>query len=247
MDKLRFILLFAVVLLAGSAAAYDFESGGLYYNILDADAKTVEVTSGGDGVTYSATVDVPRSVAFDGITYMVKGIGENTFNNHYEIHALSIADGIETIADRAVASCPNLSELRLPSTLKSIGVRAFDYTHIKNPVLPEGLESIGNYAFSSCYNLTKVTLPSTLTSFGGNIFNNSRLSVVISYIQEPSAIGDNVFYTGNDNHLTLYVPSGTKSAYESKAGWNNFTKIYEGEPLEVNINGINYRYFDDSN
>ena len=247
MDKLRFILLFVVVLLAGTAAAYDFESGGLYYNILDADAKTVEVTSGGDGVTYSVTVDVPRSVAFDGITYMVKGIGENAFNNHYEIHALSIADGIETIADRAVASCPNLSELRLPSTLKSIGVRAFDYTHIKNPVLPEGLESIGNYAFSSCYNLTKVTLPSTLTSFGGNIFNNSRLSVVISYIQEPSAIGDNVFYTGNDNHLTLYVPSGTKSAYESKAGWNNFTKIYEGEPLEVNINGINYRYFDDSN
>ena len=44
MDKLRFILLFAVVLLAGTAAAYDFESGGLYYNILDADAKTVELT-----------------------------------------------------------------------------------------------------------------------------------------------------------------------------------------------------------
>lgn len=247
MDKLRFILLFAVVLLAGNAAAYDFESGGLYYNILDADAKTVEVTSGGDGVTYSATVVIPRSVAFDGITYMVKGIGENAFNNHYEIHSLSIADGIETIAYRAVASCPNLSELLLPSTLKSIGVSAFNYTHIKNPVLPEGLESIGNNAFSSCYNLTKVTLPSTLTSLGSNIFGGSRLSAVVSHIQEPSAIGNDVFNTGNDNHLTLYVPSGTKSAYGSKAGWNIFNKIYEGEPLEVNVNGINYRYFDDSN
>ena len=48
MDKLRFILLFVVVLLAGNAAAYDFESGGLYYNILDADAKTVEVTLEGE-------------------------------------------------------------------------------------------------------------------------------------------------------------------------------------------------------
>lgn len=247
MDKLRFILLFAVVLLAGSAAAYDFESGGLYYNILDAEAKTVEVTSGGDGVTYSAAVVVPRSVSFGGITYMVKGIGENAFDNHYEIHSLSIADGIETIAYRAVASCPNLSELLLPSTLKSIGVSAFNYTHIKNPVLPEGLESIGNNAFSSCYNLTKVTLPSTLTSLGSNIFGGSRLSAVVSHIQEPSAIGNDVFNTGNDNHLTLYVPSGTKSAYESKAGWNIFNKIYEGEPLEVNVNGINYRYFDDSN
>jgi len=247
MDKLRFILLFVVVLLAGNAAAYDFESGGLYYNILDAEAKTVEVTSGGDGVTYSAAVVVPRSVSFGGITYMVKGIGENAFDNHYEIHSLSIADGIETIAYRAVASCANLSELLLPSTLKSIGVSAFNYTHIKNPVLPEGLESIGNNAFSSCYNLTKVTLPSTLTSLGNNIFGGSRLSAVVSHIQEPSAIGNDVFNTGNDNHLTLYVPSGTKSAYESKAGWNIFNKIYEGEPLEVNVNGINYRYFDDSN
>ena len=38
MNKLRFILLFAVVLLAQNrAAAYDFESGGIYYNIIDAE------------------------------------------------------------------------------------------------------------------------------------------------------------------------------------------------------------------
>ena len=78
MDKLRFILLFAVMLVAGSATAYDFESGGLYYNILDKDAKTVEVTlSAGINenntwetvADYSGKIVVPATVT-NGVTYL---------------------------------------------------------------------------------------------------------------------------------------------------------------------------------
>ena len=75
MNRLRFIFISVVVLLtSGRAAAYDFESGGLYYNILDADAKTVEVTLEGEKngwdtqSSYTGSVVIPATVRNGGVT-----------------------------------------------------------------------------------------------------------------------------------------------------------------------------------
>ena len=123
MDKLRFILLFAVVLLAGSAAAYDFESGGLYYNILDAEAKTVEVTLEGekDGwdtkSSYSGDIVIPSTVRNGNETYSVKKIGQYAFCRS-EITSLTIQNGVETIDDCAFLYSSQLVDVSLPSSLR---------------------------------------------------------------------------------------------------------------------------------
>ena len=85
MNRLRFIFISVVALLSvGHAAAYDFESGGLYYNILDAEAKTVEVTNNDvpqwESVTaYSGDIVIPGTVSNNGTTYSVKQIGSFSF------------------------------------------------------------------------------------------------------------------------------------------------------------------------
>ena len=65
-----------------------------------------------------------------------------------------------------------------------------------------------------------------MTSIGaGAFFNCSGLSSVISEIVKPFDINVNTF--SDYSKPTLIVPSGTKSAYQSTAGWNKFTKIEE--------------------
>lgn len=260
MDKLRFILLFAVVLLAGNAAAYDFESGGLYYNILDADAKTVEVTLEGekDGwdtkSSYSGDIVIPSTVTNGNETYSVKKIGQYAFCRS-EIISLTIQNGIETIDECAFLYSSQLVDVSLPSSLTSIGNSAFfNCYQITELVIPEGVSTIGNQAFCYCGNMKTLQLPSTLTEIGDRAFGCcGSLTKVISRITTPFAIEKTTFSSTENwedgvNNATpsaanLYVPQGTKSSYMTYEGWTRFAGIYEGEPQEITLSdGLIYSY-----
>ena len=146
MKKLRFILISIVVLLtSGRAAAYDFESGGLYYNILDADAKTVEVTLQGekDGwqtqSTYFGEITIPATVTNGVDTYTVKSIGQYAFCRS-DITSLKVEEGVETIVNEAFLSCYSLTSVSLPSSLRTIGVSSFfNCYQLAEIVIPEGV------------------------------------------------------------------------------------------------------------
>ena len=62
-------------------SAYDFESGGVYYNITSKTDMTAAVTYfNKTGNTYSGVVSIPASVVYDGNTYTVTAIGEEAFS-----------------------------------------------------------------------------------------------------------------------------------------------------------------------
>ena len=125
---------------------------------------------------------------------------------------------------------------------------------LKKVIMPEGLLFIGNQAFQYCYGLREIHLPSTLKAIGDYAFANCNdLNTVVSFMSEPCPVNMNVFvcewYSGDDESwhkeftsATLYVPIGTKPNYESAAGWNEFSKIYQGELKETTIEGITYFY-----
>jgi len=260
MDKLRFILLFVVVLLAGNAAAYDFESGGLFYNILDADAKTVELTCQNytDWNTqsdYTGDIVVPAVVTSGDVTYNVVKIGHHAFKKS-GITTLSISEGVEIIDQDICEGCYQLTEISLPSTLKSIGYAAFwNCSGLTSLNLPEGLTTLENDVFRYCRGVKTLILPSTLTSIGERTFlNMSGLVSVISNITVPFAINENVFAISEWNSetqtdiyypssATLYVPVGTKALYQASEGWTMLSGIYEGEPQEITLSdGLIYSY-----
>ena len=261
MDKLRFILLFAVVLLAGNVAAYDFESDGFYYNIIDKDAKTVEVTCQENleyntRSSYTGDVVIPSTVNYEGVTYKVTKIGRFAFY-YSDLTSLVIPEGVEEVADNGCDQCYRLASIKYPSTLKKIGQSAFCSCNAgPDIILPEGLESIGNYAFSWS-NSNKLVLPSTLKSIGERAFTHLISSAtIISYITEPFEINKNVFaYEWNEENgvetmsfssAMLFVPDGSLSKYQSHEGWSTFANIWEGEPKETVVEGLRYLYTDKS-
>ena len=139
--------------------------------------------------------------------------------------------------------------LTLPSTVehqgktyavKFVGDGAFaGNTVFTDIIIPEGVTYLASSAFwFNC--LQRVSIPSTIRGFGhqvfsGNSLGNSLLESVYCHIQEPFPIEETLFSTnaGSFTTATLYVPVGTKSAYEATAGWNLFTKIVEMTPYDV--------------
>ena len=130
-------------------------------------------------------------------------------------------------------------EIVIPSTITVDGVT---YT----------VNRIEGNAFSGSY-ITRIELPASLTSIGDYAFNGcENLVSVVSHIRDPFAVTKYTFSYRIEfiddteritpSYATLYVPEGTLATYQSAAGWDMFSTIYEGEPQTVTIDGINYLY-----
>jgi len=106
----------------------------------------------------------------------------------------------------------------VPSSVTKICDGAFRISKLSYLTLPARLTSIGSYAISYCPNLVSV---------------NSLA------ITPPSIYSDSFYSTVNNNGITLTVPKGCKSAYQSADYWKNFTTINEMY-YSFKVNGIYY-------
>lgn len=133
--------------------AYDFETGGVYYD--RTSQATVSVTAGDQ--PYEGYFTLPDEVAYGGDTYQVTGIADNAFRECSSLVGVVLPKGLKTIGDSAFFCCRMLAAMQLP----------------------EGLESIGKAAFYGCSTMYSVNVPSTVTTIGSEAFLRcTRLSAI---------------------------------------------------------------------
>ena len=80
----KILLTFCLLAATIAATAADFQSGDLYYNILDEDAATVEVCappSGSYNLSSASGYSFPETVTYNGKTYTVTTVGVGAFKN----------------------------------------------------------------------------------------------------------------------------------------------------------------------
>ncbi len=94
-------------------------------------------------------------------------------------------------------------------------------SNLSSVVLPENLTTIPEGLFSYCYSLTEIIIPGSVTSIGMFAFYNTPLTAVVSNMENPPSISENVF-TCYDT-ATLYVPAGSVEAYQNAPVWKKFT------------------------
>ncbi|MBQ4211151.1 MAG: leucine-rich repeat protein, partial [Prevotella sp.] len=131
-----------------------------------------------------------------------------------------IPEGVKIIGDEAMAGWYYFSSaLSIPESVISIGYEAFRELRISSVTIPKSVKEIKGRAFSCCDFLNSVT---------------------VNWIH-PIDIDDDVFMSWSYNQIyedcTLYVPRGTKAAYQAAKGWKNFLKIEEVGKLVGDVNG----------
>ncbi len=84
----------------------------------------------------------------------------------YDFTAVEIGEGITSVEEEAFLYAENLQSVKLSSTVKTIGERAFYNCFALSEVDFAGVESIGTMAFYGCNNLSSVFVPETVTEIG---------------------------------------------------------------------------------
>ena len=199
------MLLASAIATSLSAAAYDFEWAGIYYNITGDN--TVEVTrSDNYNNTYSGSVSIPETFTANG-EYFVTKIGENAFAGS-AVTSVSMPEGITSIGQYAFSGCQNLESVTLPESLTTLGSEAFYHCDLNALTLPESLETIEYYAFGGNRSLKSVNIPAKVKTIGGQAFYDCGLTELV-IPEGVQTIDGSAFYGNSLQNLTL--PSTIKS------------------------------------
>jgi BspA type Leucine rich repeat region (6 copies)/Carboxypeptidase regulatory-like domain/REJ domain/Secretion system C-terminal sorting domain len=191
------------------------------------------------------SVSIPSSVTF---------LGDGAFCDCNSLTSVSIPSSITSISNNTFLRCKNLASITIPSSVTSIGIWAFEgCTKLTSVSIPSSVTSLGDCIFNGCSGLTSVTISSSATSLGYRAFGGCYRLTSISIPYSVKSIGPEAFYycsglksifsySINPIDLTtslsvfenvdkttciLYVPAGSKSAYQVANQWKDFTNIVE--------------------
>lgn len=145
-------------------------------------------------------------------------IGDYMFGGLKTIKQLILPDNIKVIRVQSLFNCEKLLSIHVPEGVETIGGDAFGGCHALSSVdLPVGLETIDYHAFSNCWNLSKIEIPATVRVMEFGAFKECRQLREVHIKSMPTTltlIGTDPF-GGCYDKAVLYIPKGTKAAYQA--------------------------------
>ena len=169
------------------------------------------------------------------INATISKLGKNAFADNNSLQYVSLADSITDIPYGAFYACSSLTNINLPSSLKSIGFKAFQDSGLFQVILPNNVETIDDYAFyqSDEGSIVNVSLSSKLKTIGKYAFSGS----LIEEIELPNSletIGAGAF-ANNIKLKSFYLPKNVTSI-----GSDLLLNSISLETIQVASENINY-------
>src|SRR5574343_9083 len=196
MNKIYFTLLL-VIISQIDLFGQTFTVGGINYKITSTSPAEVAVAP---HTSFTGVANIPSTVTNASVTYDVKSIGDSAFYN-----------------------CTGLTSVNIPNSILSIGNFSFyTCTGLTTVDIPNSVTSIGSNAFFICNALSSISIPSSVTSIGNFAFYGCGLTSVTVDWSNPLIIAPQVFEAVTLSGVTLIVPAGTTSLYQSTAVWEDF-------------------------
>ena len=187
-----------------------------------------------------------RNIAFPGALYY-------SYYRFNKLKTLVMGDSVRRISDHAFVSLSELKDITFSKNLCEVGNEAFGGTAwfdnqpdglvYTGPVayrwkgeytgpyeLPEGVRSIAAYCFFDTKGLQQLTIPASVESVKTAAFaRNEQLKTIYMKGTVPPALSTQ---SGLGADATVYVPKGSKAAYEKHRAWSTYAiKEYDVEGI----------------
>lgn len=218
-----------------SAAAYDVEVDGIYYNITSANTASVTylVKYKPENIeAYQGDVVVPETFDFGGTIYTVTEVEQRAFYACEKLTSLRLPSTITRIADNAFFNCRGLKSINIPEGVKTIEKNTFSNCNALEEVeLPTTLRGIEASAFSSCSSLAHLYLPDNILIIDTSAFVNAGL--VDIHLPERLVSIENLAFYNCTKLKSLVVPNRCTTLGEQCFDGNvSLEEVTLGEKVE---------------
>ncbi len=185
----------------------------------------------------------------------VTSIGRSAFGSCSGLTSITIPSSVTSIGSGAFSGCSGLTSIDIPNSVTTIGEAAFmlcgltsidipnsvtlldgmtfwGCNNLTSATIGNGVTRIYSHTFHDCSNLSTVTIGNSVTQFGNMVFYDASLtSLILKCETPPTTRTSNELgtFTGGESYCTLYVPKGSKTAYENDSEWSKFKEIIEVE------------------
>ncbi len=157
----------------------------------------------------------------------VTSIGGSAFSGCSGLTSIEIPNSVTSIGTDAFGNCSGLTSVEIPNSVTKIGCGAFsECCGLTSVTIGNSVTNITSWAFWRCTSLTSITIGNNVTSIEHSAFEYcSALTSVTVKNETPVKIYSDTF--SNRANATLYVPAGSKDAYEAADYWKEFMEIIE--------------------
>lgn len=236
MKKIPYWALLAAAVLPLSCFSQNFESEGLYYDVIGDGEVEVAKMPDNTHVLYSGSIQIPETVNYEGVEYKVTRIADLAFSNS-AVTDVQIPNSVEELGDSVFYFAQDLENVTLPVHMTEIPAGTFAGTSIKAVAIPEGVKTIGEGAFQTCVWLETVFLPSTLQKIEAYGFNNCHMlhEIYCMAAVPPVATGWAIFL--DLTNIDLLVPEESAESYAQVLPWNDPAtfSIWPPETFEISL------------
>lgn len=230
-QKNKLILLF--ILFSINLNALDFQQNGIFYTSYSSSAPYTAIVLPGE-VKYTGSINIPETVTYNGITYVVNWIG-NAFTDCTTLTSVTLPKTIMFISQNAFSSCKGLTSITIPEGVTAIYNYTFwQCTNLETVVLPKTLTLIGESAFEGCSKLTTLTIPEKVLTIDDDAFAFCTGLTSISIPNSVTKMEWKIFW-GCSNLKTVNLGASVASI-----GWYTFSHCSSLTEINVDENNINY-------
>ena len=150
----------------------------------------------------------------------VTDIEASAFAYCYALRGIVLPDGLQYLGEKAFLSCSSLDTINIPAGISTIRESTFEYcSSLPYLYLPATVQAIERNAFNECTNLVRIDVegatPATIA-----------MDINVAGAMGALSNGQRVFcrdYSEGYTDIEVYIPSGTKAAYE--AAWGTETAV----------------------
>lgn len=214
------LMLFGVL----SAFAEEAQIGGLWYNLSGTTAKVIQWKN---SVKYTGDIVIPSTVTYNNADYTVTSIGDDAFNNCWDLTSVTIPNSVTTIGRWVFNNCKSMTSVSIGNSVGSMGDQVFcNCTSLTTLTIPNSVKSIGNYAFQDCSSLTSISISCNVMGIGESVFSGCSSLTHLSIPNGVTSIGICAF-RGCTGLTYIVLPSSlvyiNDQAFESCTG---LTDVY---------------------
>lgn len=200
--------------------AYGFNLGDLTYSITSSsEPYTAEVSAAN---SYAASIIIPETVTYDGITYSVTSIGKYAFQSCHDLISVTIPKSITSIKYLAFDWCTSLSKTNYTGNIEEwCNIEFEDYWG--NP-----LSQSSNFYINDQI-VKELLIPNSVDSIHDYAFAGGSFTSIVCESTTPPILGIDAL-----PYCVVYIPDNTLTAYQTSWGTNR-TYVNNETKLAIHV------------